>query len=335
MTARTRVLVLSPAFHGYWQSIERALSQRGHDVRTVTYDDHRGAARIAAKLVRELPERLGASDARRRSAASRRARDAVLAHDPDVLVLVKADVFDDDFWDLLDRRRQRRVLWVYDELRRTGHTDRTLAAAGAVASYSRLDVARLEARGLRTVHLPLAHDPDIPVVPRPSDEVAFVGARYPAREDLLRRLHTAGVPVRAHGRDWSRHPVDRARTWRLGHPGLPAGRDLTRSVAYGVMAGARATLNIHGDQDGFTMRTFEACGVGSVQLVDRADVSLHYEPGVEVAVFGSAEEAADLARRAGRDRAWAEGLRDAGRARTLAEHTFAHRVAVLEALWRD
>jgi spore maturation protein CgeB len=335
VTGPTRVLVISPAFHGYWRSVERALSERGHDVRTVTYDDHHGAARVAAKLGRELPERLGASDARRRSAASRRAREAVLGNDPDVVLLVKADIFDDGFWELLQGRRQRRVLWVYDELRRTAHTERTLDAAGVVASYSPLDVARLEERGLRAVHLPLAHDPGIPFVPCRSDEVTFVGARYPTREALLRGVHAAGVPVRAFGRDWSRHPVDRARTWRLRHPGLPAGRDLTRSVAYGVMAGARATLNLHGDQDGFTMRTFEACGVGAVQLVDRADVSLHYEPGVELAVFGSVEEAVDLARRAGRDHRWARGLRDAGRARTLAEHTFAHRVAVLEALWTD
>ena len=72
---------------------------------------------------------------------------------------------------------------------------------------------------------------------------------------------------------------------------------------------------------------------GAVQLVDRADVSRHYEPGVELAVFGSPEEAAELAHRAATDRAWADGLRVAGRARTLAEHTFVHRARDLEDLW--
>ena len=59
---------------------------------------------------------------------------------------------------------------------------------------------------------------------------------------------------------------------------------------------------LDGDQDGFTMRTFEACGVGAVQLVDRADVAQHYEPGTEVAVFDGVDEAAELARRAAADR---------------------------------
>ncbi len=334
MTPPLRVLVLSPVFHGYWRSLERALGGLGHDVRTVPYDEHHGLGRLVAKLGHDLPERLGGSDAARRTLLGARARAALTAHDPDVLVVVKGDAFDDAFWALVEERRQRRVLWLYDELRRTGHTAASLGAAGPVASYSPLDVADLTARGLTAAHVPLAHDPDQPVgASLARDEVAFVGARYPAREALLTRLVGLGVPVRAYGRDWSAHPLDRVRTWRLGTPGVPHGRDLPRSDAYGVMAGASATLNVHADQDGFTMRTFEACGVGAVQLVDRADVSRYYDPGTEVAVFGSAEEAAELARRAAADPAWATGLRRAAAARTLAEHTFAHRARALEALW--
>lgn len=336
MTRPTRVLVLSPAFHGYWRSLERALAGLGHEVRTVPYDEHTGLVRLAAKLGHDLPERLGGSDARRRAVLGARARAAVRASDPDVVLVVKGDAFDDGFWDLLEQRRQRRVLWLYDELRRTGHSDASLAAAGPVASYSPLDVDTLTARGLRAVHVPLAHDPAEPVRPAPArDEVVFVGARYPSREALLAAVAGRGVPVRAYGRDWSAHPVDRLRTWRLATPDLPWGRDLPRAGAYGVMAAARAALNVHGDQDGFTMRTFEACGVGALQLVDRADVGRHYEPGAEVAVFADAAEAADLAERARTDRAWAQRVREAGRARTLAEHTFTHRARALEALWTD
>ena len=330
--APRRLLLLSPVFHGYWRSIERAFTGLGYAVTTVAYDAHPGVAnRVRAKVAHDLPERLGGSDARRRAQHTARAVQAVRSLDPDVVLVVKGDAFDGAFWDLVAGRR--RALWLYDELRRTAHTDASLAAAGPVASYSPDDVHTLTARGLTAVHVPLAHDPDVPFTARESDEVVFVGARYPAREALLTSLAAAGVPVRAHGRDWSGHPVDRLRTWRLHQPHVPHGRDLPRGEAYAVMAGARATLNVHGDQDGFTMRTFEACGVGALQLVDRADVSRHYEPGVEVAVFGSPGEAAELAGRAAADRAWARAMRAAGRARTLAEHTFTHRATALEALW--
>ncbi len=45
------------------------------------------------------------------------------------------------------------------------------------------------------------------------------------------------------------------------------------------------------------------------------------------------EELLELCARARVDPTWAQGLREAGRRRTLAEHTFDHRVAVLEQLW--
>ena len=90
------------------------------------------------------------------------------------------------------------------------------------------------------------------------------------------------MPVRAYGRDWSGHPVDRLRTWRVGTPACRPSATSPRAEAYDVMAASAATLNLHGDQDGFTMRTFEAAGVGGVQLIDRTDVDGLYEPGAEV-----------------------------------------------------
>lgn len=160
-----------------------------------------------------------------------------------------------------------------------------------------------------------------------------MGARYPARQEVLADLHARGIPVRAYGRDWSGHPVDRLRTWRVGTPSLPAERDVSRAAAYDVMAASAATLNLHGDQDGFTMRTFEAAGVGAVQLIDRADVGDLYELGTEVLTWSSPDELAGLCARALADPVWSDSVRAAARARTLAEHTFDHRVAALEDAW--
>lgn len=326
-----RLLLVSPGFHGYWRSIADALGRRGYAVTTHVYDAQSAMGRVAHKLGRELPQRLG-RDPLGSGGDTDRAREELEAVRPDVLLVVKGDALGPDFWASAGSV-PRRGLWLYDELRRTAHTDETLTAAGPIASYSPLDVAELTERGHSAIHVPLAHDPHVTVRPHASNEVVFVGARYPRREELLTGLAASGVPVRAYGRDWSRHPFDRLRTWRLRTPAVAHGRDLDRGRAYGVMSGARATLNIHGDQDGFTMRTFEACGVGALQLIDRADVTAFYEPGTEVAVFESAEEATDLAVRASRDPLWASGLRDAARERTLAEHTFDHRIAALEQLW--
>lgn len=332
-----RVHLVSPAFHGYWASIAAALDARGHTVTTVTYDHNAGIAdRVWHQLRHELPRRarVGSHRGLARSHTDL-AIDSVRAAAPDVVVVVKGDTLLEQFWDLLDQRGLPRVTWLYDEARRTRWDLERLARTGPVATYSAVDDADFRAAGIDSRWLPLAFDHRL-VDPDPrtrDDAVVFVGARYETRERILTMLSAADVPVRAFGRDWSTHPLDRLRTWQWHRPDISSGRDLSRTDAYREMAAAVATLNIHGDQDGLTMRTFEASGVGGLQLVDRSDLEGLYEPGAELLTWSGDEELVDLCTRAARDTRWADRIRQAGRRRTLAEHTFDHRVAVLATAW--
>lgn len=330
-----RLLIVTPKFHDYWRSIERAFAELGWDVSSFCYDARQSRReKLFVKLRYELPRKLGAAgDARLAELETRRVIEAVRDRRPDRVLVIKGDRLGEPLFAELDAARLPRTLWLYDELRRTQHTASSLARFDAIATYSHQDAAELASHGRRVAHVPLAFDPAMPYAPQLTREVTLVGARYPKRESILRRLHDAGVPVRAYGREWSAHGFDRLRTWRCCAPPFPTGRDVSLAQSYAIMAGSAATLNVHGDQDGFTMRTFEASGVGGVQLIDRADVVEFYEPGAEVAVFTSDDELVDLARRALTDEAWGRRLRDAARRRTLAEHTFAHRARALEAQW--
>lgn len=334
--SRRRILLVGPAFHGYTEVVGEALGRRGHTVLVHHYDANETVgAKVRTKVTVELPARLGRDEGWR--ALRRRATETSLtvlaAAAPDVVLVIRGDALDDRFWDAALAMRARTHLWLYDELRRMRHDAATLAVVDHLTSYSRGDVATLVAQGRPATYLPNGFDACAVVEPVASDEVLFVGARYPNRERLLLDLAERGLPVRAVGRDWSHHPADRLRTWRVGRPSLPAGRDVPREAAYGLMAGARANVNVHHDQDGFTMRTFEIAGAGGLQLVDRPDVAEVYEPGREVLVFGGPDEAAEHVRRAAAEPAWATDIARAARARTLAEHTVDHRVAVLESLW--
>ncbi|MCF6376277.1 glycosyltransferase [Nocardioides KLBMP 9356] len=330
-----RVLLVSPGFHGYHSAISAALVARGHDVTTHVYDDHGGlAGRTWHQLRHQLPHRVGAGSLRRLAREeTTRAAAMVDQTRPQAVLVVKGDRLGEQFWAAI--RRVPRITWLYDELRRTQWTSERLQPLGPVATYSALDAADLHAAGLDVRHVPLAFDHRLVPTPtrRRDQPVTFVGARYPSREHVLAALVAEGVPVRAYGRDWSGHPVDRLRTWRVGAPSIPAGRDRSRAEAYDLMTASVATLNLHGDQDGFTMRTFEAAGTGAVELIDRADVEGLYEPGVEVLPWSQPDELVELCRRSMADRAWTDTIRAAARSRTLAEHTFDHRVAVLEDAW--
>lgn len=336
MSSGRRVLLVSPVFHEYWRSIARGLEANGHTVTTHCYDEHaRPSIRIRNKVVFEGLDhvRPGAGTRLFEQAATDGARGVLRDVAPEVVVVVKGDLLGDAFWDDVDRLGAARVVWLYDELRRTRHDLGRLGEIGPVASYSPLDVDTMVQAGIRARHVPLAFDPRFLHARIPSEDVLFIGARYENRAHLLEELHGLGVPIRAVGNDWSHRPIDRIRTWSWHRPELPASPTVSRGIGAGMMAGALATINIHGDQDGFTMRTFEACGVGALQFVDRADVSRHYEPGRELLTFASVEDIAELVERVRREPLWATRIRVAGRARTLAAHTFAHRARDLEQMW--
>lgn len=329
---RPKLLLISPVFHGYWKTIQGSLNDLGYDVTTHLYDaPGTFSERVKNKIVHDLPERFQPISARAT------VTDAVIAKfyeiRPDIVLTVKGDILGRRWLETLNDSGVRNATWLYDELRRMSYTDSDFALLGNIASYSPADVKELQSRGLNATEVPLAYDAKMPLGNQTCDAVSFVGARYINRERMLMDLAQAGIPLKAFGKQWSRHWWDMALTRNFQHPGFETGRDLSRSDAYSVMATSQATLNIHGDQDGFTMRTFEASGVGGLQILDRTDVDRYFEPGKEVLVYESQAELVELCQRVMADVKWAQHIREAGRRRALAEHTFDHRIKALEQLW--
>ncbi|GAB3578054.1 CgeB family protein [Calidifontibacter terrae] len=334
----TRLLLVTPVFHGYGHSIAESFERIGYEVAIHEYDRVGSRATKAWNKVRhELPSRVRGDDLHQSlDAMSLRAIEAVRTHRPDIVLVIRGDVFDEEFWGVAGGEGRRAALWLYDEVRRTPRFDREVVARhAALATYSPLDALALTAAGYPTTYVPTGFDDRRPVgmSSQSMHLVNFIGAPLPRRLDALGALLDADVPVRAWGRGWSDHPVDRARTWRARGRGIPNARDVPGDVALAIMRDSAATLNVHGDQDGLTMRTFESCGVGGVQLIDRPDIGSFYEPEREVLVFDSLEELVEQARRAlDRPQDFAQ-LRERARNRTLAEHTFVHRARQLEQLW--
>lgn len=331
-----RLLLVSPAFHGYHRSIAAAWAQQGFDVHVHCYDDYATLGmKLRNKGLIELPQKAGLDRSGTRVAwDTGRAVAAIREVRPRRLLVIKGDSLGEDFWAEVRGLKVPVMLWLYDDLHRHDYSLDFLRQVGPVLSYARSETEELAADGVDAHYLPNGFDPEMPLpqVPR-TDELVFVGSRYPNRVELLERLHAAGVPVRAYGRQWSHHPVDRLRTWELRRPGLPAERDIPLAEAYAVQAEAAGAINIHGLQAGHAMRTFEVPGMGGLQLVDREDVAEFYEPGREVLVFHSAEELVELGRRIVADPVWGDSVREAGRRRSHAEHTFAHRARTAQEWW--
>lgn len=330
------LLLVSPAFHGYHHSIAAGFSQVGYDVQTYCYDSFSTPGmKLRNKALLELPSQFGISrKAARTNWDTDRAVNALRASRPDRVLLIKADTLGEAFWAELEAMKVPVMLWLYDDLARHDHSTEFLREIGPVISYAKQEAQMLVDRGVDAHYLPNGYDPAL-VEPVTSvrEEVVFVGSRYPNRVDLMQYLHDSGVPVRTYGRQWSRHPVDRLRTWEWSRPQIPSHRDISLRQAYAVQAQAAAAINVHGLQAGLTMRTFEVPGNGGLQLVDRADVAEFYEPGTEVLTFASKEELAELCHRLLAEPRWGSQIRAAGQRRSMAEHTFAHRARTAQEWW--
>lgn len=115
---------------------------------------------------------------------------------------------------------------------------------------------------------------------------------------------------------------------RKRHGGEVWGLDMYRALARSGI-----TLNRHinvAENNANNMRLYEATGVGTLLLTDRKDnLDELFEPGREVLVYSTPEEAAEQIRYYQAHPEEAQAIAHAGQARTLREHTYAHRMQEL------
>lgn len=182
-----------------------------------------------------------------------------------------------------------------------------------------------------------ALDPSTHFAVEPEDrfrsDLTFIGNRLPDREArvdefflrvaerLPRRRFVIG------GSGWDSRPLPANVTW-LGHVYTRDHNALNCS--------ARAVLNINRDsmaRYGFSppTRVFEAAGAGACLITDAWEgIEAFLAPGEEVLVAASGEEVAELLDRLSRRKARCIG--EMARARVLAQHTYARRAAVVDAV---
>ena len=239
------------------------------------------------------------------------------------------------FWDVdaaatLDRVRQnpddpfRSLIPRYDLILTYGGGDpvvqayRALGARACVPIYNALD--------------PETHHP-VPPDPRFEGDLAFLGNRLPDREARVERFFfqaAEALPAARFllaGNGWG----DKAMPENVRDVGHLYTRDHN---AFNCTP--RAVLNITREsmaRTGFSpaTRVFEAAGAAACLITDAWEgIGLFLNPGEEVLVARDGAEVAEQLRALTPDRARTIGA--AARRRILAEHTYAHRAAQLEAL---
>jgi spore maturation protein CgeB len=216
---------------------------------------------------------------------------------------------------------------------------RQVAQYDLVLTYGGGDpvVARYEAVGARRcVPIYNALDPDthhpVPSRPELAGRLAFLGNRLPDREARVQEFFfdaaaaIDGTCLLA-GSGWEDHPGG-ANVRYLGHLGT-ADHNAFNTSPLAVLNICRDSMASNGYSP--ATRVFEAAGAGACLISDEwLGLEMFLEPGSEVLVARDGAEVAEHVARLNEDEA--RRLGQAARRRMLAEHTYAHRVGVLESV---
>ncbi len=188
------------------------------------------------------------------------------------------------------------------------------------------------AKKMQAVGLPaeLLHEAANPDWHRPiyvsehEDEDALVvaGSYYGYRQFLVARLAEAGVKLALYG---SKPPRWSTQAVRAQHRMRYIVKDDKSQAFHSGLACLNSTAMSEGNS--LNCRAFEICGAAGLQLIEnKPAVELCYEPGREVLTYGSVDEILDYLAKARAEPDWAQKIRIAGLRRTLAEHTYQHRL---------
>jgi spore maturation protein CgeB len=190
------------------------------------------------------------------------------------------------------------------------------------AAVDKLRAVGLPADLLNEAANPEWHRPVRSATHPDAQALVVAGNYYGYRQFLVRRLAEAGVPLALYG---TRPP-------RWSHPAIVRqfrGRYIVREEKSRVFHAGLACLNSTHLSEGNSLncRAFEICAAGGLQLIEaKPAVADCYDPGTEVLTYASVDEILSHLDRARREPDWSRAIREAGHRRTLAEHTYRHRL---------
>jgi spore maturation protein CgeB len=176
-------------------------------------------------------------------------------------------------------------------------------------------------------HFPVAADP------RFEGELGFLGNRLPDREARVEEFFLKAAQLLPQqrmllgGSGWGDKPMP-ANVNYLGHV-YTADHNAFNCTPLAVLNVSRESMARYGFSP--ATRVFEAAGAGACLITDAWEgVDFFFEPGRELLVARNGEEVAEHMRAL--DAATARRIGQGAYARVLAEHTYAHRAAQLDAL---
>ncbi len=340
------VLLVSPAFLVPWMRYTTAALRRlGH--RVVQFTGSNPALdflteRQGRKFLEKWPIGGPVADEVRRlwlEARDRRLLRLAKISRPDLTLVLRGETIPAATLQEIRRiTRKPLVTWWLDNPFRFEVKDR-LPLFDQFFVFDRSYIPELKAAGAPSVHfLPCCCDERVyrPLkltalqTKRFASEVAFVAWYGPGRDRIVKTLEPFDLKV--WGRGWNSSEARAALNGASRRIVAPETYVSDRTAAR-IYNAAQIGLNVHNPQSrlgGVNARAFELLSCGTFQLSDHVEgMEELLEPGKELEVYRSPEEAKEKTSYYLRNPARRREIAQKGRERVLAEHTYLHRVRKL------
>ncbi|MFB1007492.1 MAG: glycosyltransferase, partial [Sulfurospirillum sp.] len=188
-----------------------------------------------------------------------------------------------------------------------------------------VDLAQSQYKWSNVEYLPLAYNPKLfspsTLANEQRKEILFIGNPAPDRVEILQNTQ---VPITLIGSAWKKQSI-------------PLHTCITKNIALNKIVplyqSCRAVLNMKQGanvKNGLNMRSFEATACGALMIHDNVkDLEKHFVPNEEILVYNDAEELNELLKKIDKHPELFYEIAKKGMQRTLLEHTYEHRMALV------
>jgi spore maturation protein CgeB len=271
-----KVLIISPRFFDYQQSVGNAFVELGYEIKIETYDDPIHPFKGLLKWKHKFALNKEKLREKSREKYNNYIKDKYSNYQPNIVFIYNGTILTDETLGFF-RKNSKVLLWMYDSVLRY---DRAMCLShidhvDAFFCFEQSDVEYYKSIGKKAFFLPLACDTNVYYsIPNKKDiDILFVGTIYISKKRIkLLKLITNKFPknkivIYGHYKPFYKNPIK----WLFREKRhIFKNVNIAPCMVNELFSRSRIAINIHNQQTfiGANQRVFEICGAGAYQICD-------------------------------------------------------------------
>jgi spore maturation protein CgeB len=331
-----KILIIGPLFYNYCKSIARAFEQQGYEVELIEWVEL-SIENFKEKVQFNIAKNKDEFFEQKKLRLNKGYQKKYTEYQPDLVFVVRGSMLTKETLELM--QTSKLVLWMMDSVFLVKETLANIKMYHHIFLFEKVDIPRLENEyGLQPHFLPLSLDETVyfPLLQQNKQiDILFVGALYPERVEVLKRLIKAfpGKRIQIYGNYFSK--LRNLKRYFFRDDKKYFTNSILRPDQLNVLySKARVCINIHHSQSvyGVNQRFFELTGAKALQVCDNRGFIKDNFDEKDVFIYNNEEELHTLVASALDPANDFSSAINSAYNNVIANHTFNNRIAELLSL---